>query len=137
MKNQRPAANGKRWRSGRSGTTRASLVSASSQRGRRAAPLLALLLLAGEGMTLPSAEAADLIVDSGTTTISDLQSYDTTTVATSGSDTATLAVTTAGTLTNSGVLRSGVALGQQVRQFTETTSTTATAARILDMQTES
>ena len=97
MRHKRPAVNTKRGRSGRSGTSTAPLGSASSLRGRRAAPLLALLLLASEGMTLPIARAADLVVDSGTTTISDSQSYDTATVATSASDTATLAVTTAGT----------------------------------------
>jgi T5SS/PEP-CTERM-associated repeat protein len=59
-------------------------------------------------MALPSAEAADLVVDSGTTTISDTQSYGTTIVATSASDTATLAVTTSGTLTNSGDLNVGL-----------------------------
>ncbi len=52
------------------------------------------------GMNPSAAIAADLTVNSGTTTISDAQTYDNTTVAENSGDTATLEVTTAGTLTN-------------------------------------
>jgi len=69
--------------------------------------VIALLLLASGGMALRSAEAVDLTVDSGTTTISSASSYGNTNVATSASDLATLAVTTSGTLTNSGDLAVG------------------------------
>ena len=109
MRYMRLAANTKRWRSGRSGTSTETLAGASSLRCRRGAPLLAFLLLASEGMSVRSTGAADLIVDSGTTTISDAQSYDTTNVATNAGDVATLTVTTSGTLTSALNLYAGVA----------------------------
>ena len=104
MSDKRPAVNAKRWRSGRSGMATRPRGGLPSLSGRVSASLLALLLLASEGMTLPRAGAVDLVVDSGTLTISNAQSYSTTTVATNSGDTATLSVTTSGVLTNSSTL---------------------------------
>jgi T5SS/PEP-CTERM-associated repeat protein/autotransporter-associated beta strand protein len=68
---------------------------------RRSLVAFAILGFAAQaGMSPSAAVAADLIVNSGTTTISDAQTYDNTTVAENSGDTATLEVTTAGTLTN-------------------------------------
>jgi len=72
-------------------------------RARQGRSLVAAAILgfaAQAGMSPSAATAADLTVNSGTTTISDAQTYDNTTVAQTSSDTATLEVTTAGTLTN-------------------------------------
>lgn len=86
-----------------------SAVSASLVRFPRVAGSAAMiaLVLAATGAPVAHAQTA-LTVDSGTTTISDAQSYVSTSVATNSGDTATLTVTTTGTLINSGNLIAGI-----------------------------
>jgi autotransporter-associated beta strand protein/T5SS/PEP-CTERM-associated repeat protein len=86
----------------------AHLAAQQRRLGMRYAGTVAVFLLAAAGSVSPKlAKAQSLIVNSGTTVISSAQSYSSTQVAQAAIDTATLQVTTAGTLSNS----SGVVVG--------------------------
>jgi len=75
---------------------------------RYAGTVAVFLLTAAGGVSPQTAEAQNLIMNSGTTTITSAQICGSTAVAENGGNTATVAVTSAGTLTNGGDLAVGI-----------------------------
>ncbi|MEN9667559.1 MAG: hypothetical protein RLZZ326_3922 [Planctomycetota bacterium] len=103
MRDERRAVGSVRLGAGRSGLGTARPENSSSFWGVRATAMIAMVL-ATAGITLRSAEAQNLDVNSGTTTISSGTGVANTSVATGASDTATLIVTTSGSLAGTGTL---------------------------------